>query len=64
MARYGSNKSSRLEKVDIELEVNVELIERRQYVRTIPCPDALERNDEESWSDWVTLSGMSPLTPQ
>jgi hypothetical protein len=64
MARNRSIKPPRLEKVDIELELNIELIERRRHVRTIPCPEAQERNDEESWSDWVTLSGMSPLSPQ
>jgi hypothetical protein len=46
--------------VDIELEINFELIERRRSVRAIPCPEAVERNDEESWSTWHDLMAEPP----
>jgi len=62
MARPKTFKPLQHATVDIEIEVNPELIERRRFIRTIPCPEAVEHNDEETWSDWVTLSGMSPLT--
>jgi hypothetical protein len=56
-------KPPRVVKVDLELELDVELIERRWRVRPIACPIAEEHTDEETWSDWVTLSGFTPLTP-
>jgi hypothetical protein len=40
---------------DIEAQLAAELIERRRSVRTIPCPEAIERDDEESWSTWNEL---------
>lgn len=40
---------------DIDLEIDLEMFERRRYVRRIPCPDAVERNDEEAWTDWDQL---------
>ena len=43
------------ETADIELDINFELIERRRTVRSIPCPEAIECNDEESWSTWNEL---------
>lgn len=44
-----------LESADLELDINFELIERRRTVRLIPCPEATEHNDEESWSTWNEL---------
>ena len=41
---------------DIDLEIDLELFERRKYVRRIPCPDAVERSDEEVWTDWDQLT--------
>jgi hypothetical protein len=41
---------------DIDLEIDLEMFERRRYIRRIPCPDAVERNDEEAWTDWDQLS--------
>lgn len=64
MAYLTSSKTPVHTQVDIELDVDIEMVERRSSIRTIPCPEAVERDDEASWSDWVTLSGMSPLTRQ
>lgn len=44
-----------LESTDLDLDINFDLIERRRTVRLIPCPEAIERNDEESWSTWTQL---------
>lgn len=43
---------------DIELEINFDLIERRRSIRPIPCPEAIEQNDEESWSTWSELMAL------
>jgi hypothetical protein len=43
-------------RTDIDLEIDLELFERRKYVRRIPCPDAVERSDEEVWTDWDQLT--------
>ena len=61
MALYRRSKSHKLATVDLEIEVNPELIERRRHVRAIPCPIAEECVDEQTWSDWMSLSGLSPL---
>ena len=42
---------------DIDLEIDLELFERRRYIRRIPCPDAVERDDEQAWTDWDQLTG-------
>jgi hypothetical protein len=42
---------------DIDLEIDLEMFERRRYIRRIPCPDAVERNDEQAWTDWDQLTG-------
>ena len=42
---------------DIDLEIDLEMFERRNSIRRIPCPDAIERNDEEVWTDWDQLTG-------
>jgi hypothetical protein len=44
------------ELLDPNVAIDSELIERRRRVRTIPVPEAVERNDEESWSTWSELS--------
>ena len=44
-----------LDSADLDLDINFDLIERRRTVRLIPCPEAIERNDEESWSTWNEL---------
>jgi hypothetical protein len=41
---------------DIDLEIDLEMFERRRYVRRIPCPDAVERSDDEAWTDWDQLA--------
>jgi hypothetical protein len=43
---------------DLELEINFDLIERRRSIRPIPCPEAVEHNDEESWSTWSELMAL------
>jgi hypothetical protein len=42
---------------DIDLEIDLELFERRSSIRRIPCPDAVERDDEAVWTDWDLLTG-------
>jgi hypothetical protein len=42
---------------DIDLEIDLELFERRNSIRRIPCPDAIERDDEAIWTDWDLLTG-------
>lgn len=49
-----------LESADLELDINFDLIERRRSVRLIPCPEAIECNDEESWSTWTELMAQPP----
>jgi hypothetical protein len=44
--------------VDLELVVNLDLIERRKSVRPIPAPEAIEHNDEETWSTWSELAAL------
>jgi hypothetical protein len=34
---------------------NPDLLERRKSIRPIPCPEATEHNDAESWSTWNAL---------
>jgi hypothetical protein len=41
---------------DIDLEIDLELFERRRFIRRIPCPDAIERSDEQVWTDWDQLT--------
>jgi hypothetical protein len=43
------------ERADIELQINLDLVERRKSVRPIPAPEAIECDDEESWSTWNEL---------
>lgn len=47
-----------VEVVDIELVINLDLIERRKSVRPIPAPEAIESNDEETWSTWSELAAL------
>ncbi len=51
------------ETADIALEINFDLIERRRSVRPIPCPEAVERDDEESWSTWNELMAQPVARP-
>jgi hypothetical protein len=44
--------------IDFEVEINPDLIERRKSLRPIPVPEAIERNDEESWSTWSELTAQ------
>ena len=39
----------------VDLAIDPDLIERRRFVRPIPAPEAIERNDDESWSNWNEL---------
>jgi hypothetical protein len=41
---------------DIDLEFEQEMFERRGAIRRVPCPESLERNDAEAWTDWDNLS--------
>ena len=50
-----ANNGPLLQPAEIEMLLNTDLIERRRSVRTIPCPDAIECDDEESWSAWNEL---------
>jgi hypothetical protein len=47
-----------VEVVDIELVLNLDLIERRKFVRPIPAAEAIEHNDEETWSTWSELAAL------
>lgn len=47
--------------VDIEVAINFDLIERRKSVRPIPVAEAVERDDEESWSTWMELTAQQDL---
>lgn len=51
-----THSAAPVEPVDFEVEINPDLIERRKSVRAIPVPEAIERNDEESWSTWSELT--------
>ncbi|WP_158558888.1 hypothetical protein [Rhodoferax lacus] len=44
-----------LERAEIDMLLDADLIERRNFVRLIPCPEAIERDDDESWSTWNEL---------
>jgi hypothetical protein len=46
-----------LSRSDIDLEIDLEMFERRSSIRRIPCPEAVERNDEAVWTDWDQLTG-------
>jgi hypothetical protein len=43
---------------EIDWLLNPELIERRAKLRPIPCPEAVELDDEESWSTWNELAAQ------
>jgi hypothetical protein len=43
----------------LEVLMNTDLLERRRTIRPIPCPEAIELNDEESWSAWNELMDNS-----
>lgn len=47
-----------VECVAIETLVNLDLIERRKSVRPIPAPEAIEHNDEATWSTWSELAAL------
>lgn len=47
-----------LSQAEIEMLLNPELIERRRFLRRIPCPDAVELDDEATWSAWNELSAQ------
>jgi hypothetical protein len=43
---------------DIDRKIDQEMSERRRYIRSIPCPHAIESNDPEVWTDWDQLSNL------
>ncbi|WP_342618376.1 hypothetical protein [Rhodoferax sp. GW822-FHT02A01] len=47
-----------LSQAEIEMLLNPELIERRRHLRRIPCPEAIELDDEASWSTWNELAAQ------
>lgn len=47
-----------VEFVDIDVAINPDLVERRKSVRPIPVAEAVERDDEESWSTWMELTAQ------
>jgi hypothetical protein len=47
-----------LQAAELDMLLNVDLIERRRSIRSIPCPEAIELDDEASWSTWNELMGQ------
>jgi len=47
-----------LSQAEVEMLLNPELIERRRFLRRIPCPEAVELDDEATWSTWNELSSQ------
>jgi hypothetical protein len=45
-----------VERADLELNINTDLVERRRFGRAIPTPEAIEHDDEETWSTWNELA--------
>ena len=42
----------------------VALVERRQFVREIPTPAAVEHSDDEAWLLWDSVTGGGELTSE
>jgi hypothetical protein len=40
-------------------DVDLQLIERRKAIRLLPCPVAIERDDDETWSQWDELMAQA-----
>ena len=49
--------------VDLPEEDDFGLLERRRATRLLPCPDAVECDDEASWSQWNELMMQADPSP-
>jgi hypothetical protein len=55
---YEAANAPLLQAAEVEMHVDIDLIERRRTIRPLPCPEAVELNDEASWSTWNELMGQ------